>query len=270
MLNGISIILLILNWLPFAKDEPQFQSICEKEINVQLFSTDHLNNLYAVDNNVLVKLNTNCTKEKSYSQSAAYTIDAIDVSDPLKILIFNKDYNQLVFLNNQLAEITDPISFDNYGYYAVSGICTSSKGGFWIFDQSNLQLVYFNRERKEQKKSARLVTFFDEDHNASEIYLHEKNDHLYLGIPEVGILLFDLYGSYIKTFPVKIMNDFQVVNQTIIHCKSNHLHFYDTQTLEQESFGLPVENVINARVENQYLYIQKKNKLFIYQWQTNK
>jgi hypothetical protein len=220
-----------------------------------------------VDKNKLARFNPNCKEEKSYSQSAAYTIHAIDVTDPLKILIFNKDFNQLILLNNQLAPITEPISFDNYNYFTVSTVCRSSKGGFWIFDQSTLQLVYFNDEIREQRKSPRLDSFFNDDITTSDIILREKNDYIYLGIPAVGILMFDLYGSYIKTLPVKVEDDFQVVNQYIVYYKSGQLFFYDTQRFEQKSFYLPVENAKNARLENQFLYIQKDNKLLIYQWQ---
>jgi len=267
MLNWVSIIFIFLYGLPFIKNEPHFQYICEKNIHASYFTTDHLNNFYIVDKNELVRFSHNCKEEKSYSQSAAYTIYAIDVTDPFKILIFNKDYNQLVLLNNQLAEITDPISFDNYNYYTVSAVCRSSKGGFWIFDQSTLQLVYFNDNLQEQRKSTRLGSFFEDDIKTSNILLREKNDYIYLGIPAVGILMFDLYGSYIKTLPVKIEDDFQVVNQHIVYCKSGRLFFYDTQRYEQKSVELPVENAMNARVENQFLYIQKNNTLLIYQWQ---
>ncbi|HSH52811.1 MAG TPA: hypothetical protein VK982_13885 [Bacteroidales bacterium] len=249
------------------KNNPHFQYICEKNINTSYFTTDHLNNLYVVDKNELVRFNPHCKKEKSYSQSAAYTIHTIDVTDPFKILIFNKDYNQLILLNNQLAEITNPIFLDKLGYYTVSAVCSSSKGGFWIFDQSNLQLVYFNDDLQEQRKSPRLGSFFQDDIKTSDILLREKNDYIYLGIPAVEILVFDLYGSYIKTLPVKIEDDFQVVNQNIVYCKSGRLFFYDTQRFEQKSVELPVENAMNARVENHFLYIQKNNMLLIYQWQ---
>lgn len=270
MFNWINIFFICITALPFIESKPNFQFICEKNINASFFTTDHLNNFYVVDKNELIMFNRNCKKEKSYSTASSFAIDVVDVSDPFKILIFNKDFNQLIFLNNQLAGITDPIALDNYGYYSVSAVCSSAKGGFWIFNQTNLQLVYFNTDYKEQKKSAHLNSFFEDNINTSDILLLEKNDYIYLGIPEVGILLFDLYGSYIKTLPVKFGSEFQVVNQDIVYYKSGQLFFYDTQRFEQKSFALPVDNVLNARIENQLLYIQQKDTLLIYQWKNTK
>ena len=270
MFNGINIFLICIAWLPSIESKPNFQFICEKNISAPFFTTDHLNNFYVVDKNELILFNADCKKEKLFSTASTFSIDAIDVSDPFKILIFNKDFNQLLFLNNQLARITDPIALDQYGYYTVSAVCASAKGGFWIFDQANLQLVYFTNDFKELRKSTHLNSFFKDGTTPSDIVLLEKNDYIYLGIPEVGILMFDHYGSYIKTLPVKFGSGFQVVNQDIIYYQSGQLFFYDTLSLEQKSFALPVDNVLNARIENQLLYTKQKNTLLIYQWKNTK
>ncbi|MEE4198534.1 MAG: hypothetical protein V2I54_12890 [Bacteroidales bacterium] len=267
MFQGLSIFLFLLTWLQVVQLGASFQQVCEKNRKASFFTTDHLNNWYVVDKNMLIKYNSRCNQEASYSKAPAYTFDQVDVTDPLKILVFSKDFNQLFFLNNQLAEISDPVALDNYGYYAVGAVCTSASGGFWIFDQSTLQLVYFNHELKEQRKSAHLGSFFGQGADASTLLLREKNDYLYLGIPQEGILQFDLYGSYIRTLPVKFESDFQVVNQKLIFYRPGRLFFYDMQTFEEQSLDLPVEQAVNARLENQRIYIQQKNKLVIYQWQ---
>ncbi|MFP4025005.1 MAG: hypothetical protein ACLFVR_10825 [Thiohalospira sp.] len=265
----------MIKWLVFfilslslfhTKSEKQLQIVKKWDINADFFYTDHLLNIYAINQNEIFKANLKKTEEKKFSKSQAYNIYSIDVSDPFKVLVFYKDFNQILFLDKSLAEIKSPIQLDNYFFYDVVAVCNSASGGFWIFDAGKQQLVYFNNELSVRKKSASLGPLIGDFLDGTKIFMLEKNDYIYLGIKNIGVLMFDNYGSYIKTFPLKIETGFQVLDQNIVYYKSGELFFYDLQKLEQKSIQLPVKKAVNARVENNYLFVQTIDQVLVYQW----
>ncbi len=261
------IVIIILSFSFFQKkNEKQFQIIKKWDIKADFFYTDHLLNIYAINQNEIYRANVKNSEEKTFSKSPAYNIYSLDVSDPFKTLVFYKDFNQILFLDKYLAEIKSPIQLDNYFFYDVVAVCNSASGGFWVLDAAKQQLVYFNNELSDRKKSAPLGSLIEDFLDGSKIFMLEKNDYIYLGIKNSGVLMFDNYGSYIKTIPVKIDSRFQVFDQNIVYYKSGKLFFYDLQKFEQKSIELPVKDAVNARIESNYLFIQTDEQILVYQW----
>ncbi|MFO7830220.1 MAG: hypothetical protein R6V23_16485 [Bacteroidales bacterium] len=265
MLSWLKTFTLILTLLPIENDK-QFRLVHELDIDADFFYTDPLKNIYAVKENQLSKIDFNTFLKTTYSRSSAYIITSIDVSDPLRTLIFYQDFNQVVFIDKQLAEMRNPVMLDNLGYYNVGAICNSANKGFWILDENRLELVYFDSDLTVQKRSAGLESVIGDRSEGSKIFMLEKNDYIYLGIQDTGILLFDIYGSYIKTFPLKGVSSFQIIDQNIVYHKSGKLYFYHMQNFDEESIELPVSNAKEVRVEGKYLYIQTRHKILIYKW----
>ncbi|MFC2104676.1 hypothetical protein ACFLS4_04910, partial [Bacteroidota bacterium] len=211
----ISIVLSIITSIIFSVSQPEFT--LEKELNYKAnyFTIDQLGYLYIVSNSELRKVDIKSNQEKNYSNSLLGKIHSVDVSDPFRTLLFYKDFNKIEFLDKNLSQITSAINLDDLGYYNVSAICQSVNGGFWIFDQSLDQLVYIDKNLKTVKKSVQLTDMIDQNADQEQVFMLEKNDYIYMGISGEGILLFDNYGTYIKTFPLLNIEVFQVNNGTI-------------------------------------------------------
>ncbi len=129
-------------------------------------------------------------------------ITDVDVSDPFRTLLFYRDFNKIIFLDKNLSEITSPIVLDDLGYYNVLSVCQSVNGGFWIFDQSLSSVIYIDKNLNTIKKSSQLSDLIGQEMDQKQVFMLEKNDYIYLGVSGEGILLFDSYGTYIKTFPI--------------------------------------------------------------------
>ena len=192
-------------------------------------------------------------------------ITLVDASDPFRVLIFNKDFNKISFLDNKLTEIASPVLLDNLGFFNVSAVCNSNNGGFWIFDQNLNELVYFDKQLNLQKKSSQLTSLFDPEKENTGIFMLEKNDYIYLGIKDQGVLFFDSYGAYIKTFPIIDIESFQVIDTKIIYFSNNKLNLYDTKSFTKEILDLPIENCINSRIVQDKVFLQTNEKILVYQ-----
>lgn len=249
----------------------QSEFILEKEYNIKAnyFTTDQLGNLYVIQGSELLKINADNNKTLRYSNNLFGKMSSIDASDPFRILIFNKDFSKITFLDKNLAEITSPVSLNSLGYYNISLACQSINGGFWIFDQNLNEIVYFDKNLKPQKKSSQLSSLFEPNKEISGIFMLEKNDYIYLAIKDEGILLFDSYGTYLKMFPITDIKSFQVIDDTIIYFKSKKLNLYNTQNFTTELIDLPLNNCVNSRIEHNRFFLQTAIKLLVYQKRNN-
>ena len=224
--------LLILSFILFCSfifqtsSNPIHIAFPEKNCSVKI---DAFGNIYVINSMQITKYNAIGNIQKSFSVKRYGKIDFIDVSNPLKILVYYKDFQQVIFLDNQLTASSDMISLENIGYEQTSLICNSSNNSFWLFDKQNNSLLRFNSESKTLVKTGNLKRILDINLNPN--YMLEHNGYLYLNCPKEGILLFDIYGTYYKTFPIKELKEFSIVNGNVFYFKENTLHEYQPTTL---------------------------------------
>ncbi len=260
----ISCILSILVSIIFSVSQPGY--VLEKELDYKadFFTSNQLGNLYIIKNAELKKVDFENNQEKNYSNSLFGKISTVDVSDPFRTFLFYKDFNKIVFLDKNLSEIISPIILDDLGYYNVLSVCQSVNGGFWLFDQSLSQLVYIDKNLNTVKKSSQLSDLLRQNIEQKQVFMLEKNDYIYLGINGEGVLLFDNYGTYLKTFPLLNSGIFQVSNGIISYYKEGKLYFYNTNNFTENHITLPKHDCIQVRIENKRLFMQTKEKIFIY------
>lgn len=244
----------------------QTEYALEKELKYksEFFTVDQLGFLYLIQNTEIKKIDFNQNKERSYGNSIAGKITDVDVSDPFRTLVFYRDFNKILFLDKNLSEITSPIVLDDLGYYNVISVCQSVNGGFWIFDQSLSSIIYIDKNLNTIKKSTRLSDLIGQNMDQKQVFMLEKNDYIYLGVSGEGILLFDSYGTYLKTFPLLNTGKFQVNNGIISYSKDGKLYFYNTKSFNEEKRTLPLQNTKQVMIENKKLFIQTEGKIFIY------
>ena len=107
MINTVLVSVLI-SLLSFYT-QPEFILEKEYDIKADFISTDQLGNFYIIKNSELIKNNANNNQTLRYSNNLFGKISSIDASDPFRILVFNKDFNKIVFLDKNLTEITSPV-----------------------------------------------------------------------------------------------------------------------------------------------------------------
>jgi len=228
--------------------------------------TDAIGNIYSVKGNNITSYNSEGQKLFSYANPFMGDITYADVKDPMRILLFFKDFNKAVFLSNKLSELGSPIELDNAGYSGVSISCTSNLGGFWLFDSQALQLVHLNANLEPVHKGTVLRNIFK---NTAELPLQliEDNDIIYMSLPKTGLLVFDKFGTYQKTLPIANISRFQVIGDKIIQFSNNQLYSYNKE-LNIDSISLP-ENlkIISASIYKNQIVASNSEEIFIFNLQ---
>jgi len=189
---------------------------------------DGFGNIYVINNNEIVKYNATGVLQKKFSTKRYGKIDFVDAMNPLKVLVYYKDFQQIMFLDNQMTESSAMISIETLGYEQTSLICSSSNNSFWIYDKQNNELSRFDSELKSLVKTGNLKRILDIDIKPN--FMQEHNNYVYLNCPNEGILVFDIYGTFYKTIPLKNLKEFNVVNGDVFYFENHTLKQYQAQT----------------------------------------
>lgn len=172
--------------------------------------------------------------------------------NPLKILVYYKDFQQLIFLDNQMSASSDVISLESIGHEQTSLVCSSSNNSFWIYDKQNNELSRFDAELKSLVKTGNLKRILDIDIKPN--YMQEHNNYLYLNCPNEGILVFDIYGTFYKTIPLKNLKEFNVVNGDVFYYDNHSLKQYQAQTFNTIEKQFPDSSISNVIWQNSKIY----------------
>ena len=228
--------------------------------------SDELGNVFLVDDNQLIKHNSSGEVLHTYSNLYSGNISFIDTHDPFKILVYYEAFGQVEFLDQSLSLTSSTISLSMLNMSLATLVCASYQGAFWVYDPGNFELVRVTQGLEIGERSGNLqqVTGFTPNPN----YMLERDNYLYLNDPAKGILIFDKYGSYYKTIPVKGLTSFQVFNRKLIYVKEGDISIYDTRMNEVSTTALPRDDAQSVSVclslDPQKLYILTKKKLILY------
>jgi hypothetical protein len=244
------------------KAQTYFKLTGKLETECKQFTTDPLGNIYVINGQNIQKYNSNLQKIADYSNAFLGNISFIDVSDPLRLLLHYREFNQAVWLDNYLEEIRSPVRLDDLGIEQAILLCSSSLSGFWVFNQLNDQLQYFDINLNKIHESISLNSLIGD---MRPVAMAEKNRMVYLNFPGKGILTFDQFGTYYRTFPVFPDNNFQVTDESIFYLQQGSFKRYDLKTFAEVKITLPDTEALKAvMIQPEYLYILKKEGIFVY------
>ena len=257
----IYFILFIISQPQFSQNSYQF--IESKEIKGNLFDMDQFGNIYIVNNNTMVKYSNDFTNKTNYTNNFLGKISLIDVNDPLRVLIFYRDFNQIIFLDKTLNPLRSPVNLDDIGFTNVKLVCSSNQGGFWIFNEDTKQLIYINKDLQIVQQTANIELITGDV--ISPTFLTERNQQLFLNIPQTGILLFNQYGNLVKNIYIKPEKEISFFENYLCYYQQDSIIFYDLKSMNINKQNLPkLPDVLNTKLYKDKLYIFSKDKLSIY------
>ncbi|MGE0561571.1 MAG: hypothetical protein AB7O47_07130 [Flavobacteriales bacterium] len=234
------------------------------EFKGKAFTTDQTGSYYEIYSNQIKKIGKNGQRQFTYSNNILGEITSVDVFNPMKIVVFFKDFSKIVILDNTLTEQGSVLDLNEVSLEETSLVCTSYNNGIWYYNPVKFQLTRIEHFSKSSNTSANISTILNK--NIQPNFLVEYNNKVYLNDPVNGILVFDIYGTYLKTIPIYNLNTFQVKENYLLYVsEEGHIETYDFFTLEQAVFK-PIEyaNIKWVRIENKNIYIiNSKNELII-------
>ncbi|MFW6302486.1 MAG: hypothetical protein ACOC01_03080 [Bacteroidales bacterium] len=219
---------------------------------------DHLDNVYIIEANRLEKYNADFELQAAYDYQTSGVITTVDVSNPLRILVYSANANEILFLDKQMSIIGNPVLLDEMGYYDVSAVCSATRGGFWLHDAQSQQIVNI-----DQHGNAGLTASISERFSGLPNQLYEKNNKLFLGFEEQGIMVYNVMGAHETSFPLKYQKNFKIINQNILYLQNNTLFSFDYFLLKEQSIFHDAFEIQDFAVNKNTLYYVQEGTIHI-------
>ncbi|MEZ4807167.1 MAG: hypothetical protein R2815_06780 [Flavobacteriales bacterium] len=203
------------------------------------FTTDELGNVYALRGDVLELFDTDGRSWLRNSLKTFGRINTIDAFYSLKPMVFSAEQGQLAVLDNTLSVQGGIMNLSRSGFTQVVRACMSVQNHFWFFDERELSLVRVDAQLRPVANTGRLDQLLG--HTIAPTAMQEHENWLYVNDPERGILVFDLFGTYARTIPIKGAISFEVRERKILFLnKELGGEVYDMRSFAIEPLPVPV------------------------------
>jgi hypothetical protein len=274
LLTGIASCLAITLLLAFVNSHPQpashnspltthYDLICKIPFVGGSFTTDNLQNIYLYRGNSIKKYTSQGQLLYNYSDKSYGAITSVDAYDPLKMLVFYKDFPEIVLLDNTLSQNGNAFSPADAGYPLTTLACTSHDNGVWLYDAQNFQLIRLDLNLNVEQKTGNLAQTLGISLNPD--YLLEYNNFVYMNDSAQGILVFDSYGTYYKTIPITGLRSFQVRENELYYVSKNRLHIFHLKTIMEDQIQTPDTLATEVRIEKNLLYERYRDTLKVFE-----
>lgn len=220
------------------------------------FTTDELGNLYTLRGNDLDLYDPHGRHVAHNSLNTFGPISRIDAFSSLKPLIFSRAQGQLALLDNTLSVQGSVLELARSGSPQVTLACMSVQGRMWFFDERELALTRVDGQLRPVANSGRLDQLLS--FTPQPTYMEEADDRLYLVDPAHGVMVFDLFGTFVQTLPILGAERIQVRGGSIWFVENGRLNRYDMRAFSTDTVAWPTATdtlrVIDARIEHGLLY----------------
>ena len=229
--------------------------------NHRLIEVDHFGNIYTIEGIELTKYSSHKKVLSNFSDALLGEITSIDVSNPLRIQLFYKEFNQILYLNQSLSLIADPIDLYKYSDNETQVCCDASSGGFWIYNNDDNQIFQVSKQGDIINKSGLLTSYFKGIYPSKLIEYQEKT---YFLIPSQGLLILNKFGQFYQQLPIPGITDFCINNQKLNYLKNNIWYKYEPLlTSDSIIFRIEDSGLIRSRILNNKIYIFSEDQISI-------
>jgi hypothetical protein len=261
----ISIFLLLRLHDALAQSDTAFYLSKTIEGDINDFTVDNTGNIYLLNkNNQLKKLDGNGDSMAVYNAVNAYgDIYFVDVSNPLKILLYYKDFTTIVEAD-RLLRILNTIDLRNLGIFQVKAVGLAYDNNIWIFDELDAKLKHIGDDGTLLDQTTDFRQLFDSVPDPS--FIIDQSGLVYLYDTAKGVYVFDHYGSFKSKVSLLNWRDFNVIDKSMIGRKDSFFYKYQLGKLDiqQEPVSPAYLNAIKIKITPSAVYVLKKNILQIY------
>lgn len=249
--------------LPSSMAEEDLKPVYTIEEDYTFFETDNLRNLYLVDGAELQKFSPAGSLMFRFSDKSLGDITQIDARYSLRPMLFYQNLNKLIILDNTLSAPQRAFDLEQQGLQFATLAAMSVNNNFWFYDAASFELIRTDEQFRVLKRTGNLGQLLGKDLNPN--YLLERDNWVYLNDPKTGILVFDIYGTYYKTIPLKGLSRFNVRGQWISGSNESALLRYHRKNFSVDTIYQRQSGFRQALMEEDYIFVGLDNAVKAFQ-----
>ncbi|GAB4493249.1 MAG: hypothetical protein OHK0019_16830 [Saprospiraceae bacterium] len=203
-------------------------------------ATDNLSNVYLITpDNAIEKYAPDGRRLARYTNNRLGQATRLDVSNPLKVLVWYADFRTALFLDRSLTDLGE-LNLITAGFPEVRTVAAALDGNMWLYDEVNFRLVKITPEGEKRYESQSM--------NLSEATpnrptcLREGNDRVLLADSTQGVFVFDLFAQFDRLLvPQHPVTDFQIVDNQIHYLADGKIIAEHLQVRASREVAIPAE-----------------------------
>lgn len=229
------------------------------------FTADVLGNLYTISaENQLKKYGPSGDSVGVFNDVRRYgRLTTIDVSNPLKVILFYKDFRTVVVLDRFLNPV-NTIDLRQQNIFQVKAVCTSYDNNIWVFDEQESKLKKVAEDGRVLSETTDLRQALDDV--PVPVALFDQDGFVYAYDPLRGMYVFDYYGAFKVKQPLLQWKDVQVIGKTVLGRSDGKFVTYESGSLDVKETPLPasLRDAERIRLMRQGIYVLEKDGVKLY------
>ncbi|HYM92725.1 MAG TPA: hypothetical protein VET23_01185 [Chitinophagaceae bacterium] len=264
-MRNIILLLVVFSTAAKSQSDTSFHLIKTIKADMVDFTVDNLDNIYMLNSsNQLKKLDANGDSVAVFNDVKKFGhATLIDVSNPLKILLYYRDFSTVIILDRFL-NVRNTIDLRKQNIIQVKVNCPSYDNKIWLYDELENKLKKIDDDGKLLLETPDFRQLFDEAPNPQKIF--DENKYVYLYDSSLAVFVFDYFGTLKNKIQITGWKNFKVSGKYIYGSNNDTLHRYEIGTFRLDEWKMP-EEIYRSRSFNftsSRLYALKKDRLEIY------
>ena len=262
-LSFLALVFLLLT-LPYVSAQQWKLFKKNDSLDCRYFLTDHLKNIYVITNkSEVLKYDSEGYFDSRFSYKKFGRIWSVDVTNPFKIILYYTDYQCIVIIDAALNPIKT-LFLNDMGVANAGAIAMSDSGDLLIYDSSLNKILRFSVDASGFKLSQSTPPLSISGLQPNQMLVRGNN--IYMNVPEKGVLVFDQFGKYIKTFDILNASGLQIIENQLFYRQNNKFYRFNLQTLAKATIDLPddVSGDRYIQIQKGRLYAQRLTSIDVY------
>lgn len=267
------LLLILLALLParllVAQADSSLQLVSVIATDINDFTIDNLGNIYTISKtNQLKKITASGDSVGVFNDVKRYgKLYSIDATNPLKLLLFYKDFGTIVILDRFL-NVRTTIDIRKQGIFQAKAIAQSYDNSIWVYDEQEARLKRINDDGLVIDQTGDFRQSM-ESAPAPEVIV-DQDRLVYLYDPLQGVFVFDYFGTLKNKVSLLNWEDFQVIGTSVFGRKGVSFERYQLNSLNLKE--LPLEDKLmgatRIRISATALYCLKDGTIQMYRLQS--
>jgi len=258
--------MILIGSIACSAQDSSFRLVQTIPVAATEMAVDNLQNVYILTaSDQLKKYNSNGDSVAAYNNVRRFgKLYSFDVSNPLRPLLFYKDFSTLVLLDAQLS-VRGTLDLRRHSILQASAAALSYDNNIWVFDAVENKLKKLSEKGDVLMETADFRTLFDGFFVPERLW--DQNNSLYLFSPGAVVLQFDYFGTFQKKYVVPNWQSIAVLNKNIVGFTGGGLQLFNTGNLmvqQQYQFPSSFGSFNQYLIGNTRLFARGKDSVQIY------
>lgn len=229
------------------------------------FRVDNLGNIYVINrDNQLKKLSSRGDSLAVFNDVRRYgKIASIDVTNPLKILVYYRDFTTIIELDRFL-NLINTIDLRTQNILQAKAVGLAYDNNIWIFDELEAKLKRIGDDGTVLDQTTDFRQLFDTVPDPASVC--DRGGLVYLYDTARGVYIFDHYGTLKTHLDLSGWKDFDVIGRSMLGRDETKFYRYQQATLNLQEEPIPAayQGASHIHITPTVIYVLKKTGLEVY------